>query len=196
MYEGNWRAKKHAMNILPCTFCSILLLLLVVQSISSQGLENLRCLICKQIVNDLATELTRVDPKKKVEIGNYRLDANGNSQHNVVPYALTEMHISDSLEKVCKGMDDYVRARQKNDGELVLLKLIVDGKMNLDMSNVDIIQDGDLNKSLQYYCDGIVEEYEERIVPMVQNKEEMIEEKLCTEIARLCIPPPVKHDDL
>lgn len=133
-------------------------------------------------MNDLQNELKKVDPKKKVEVGSYRLDADGNSKHNVVnvsgiitnillhdgvrscffiscviflslqiPYALSEMHISESLEKVCVGIDDYVRATRKDTGELILMKLIVDGKMNEEMSNVDIIQDGDLNKSLKYY---------------------------------------------
>lgn len=68
-----------------------------------------------------------------------------------IPYALSEMQISDSLELVCKGIDDYVRATRKDTGELILMKLIIDGKMNPVMSDVDIIQDGDLNKSLKYY---------------------------------------------
>lgn len=169
---------------------------LLAQNTSAQGLENLRCLICKQIVQDLQQIITKVDPKKKVEVGSYRLDAEGNSKHNVIPYALSEMHISDSLETVCKGIDDYVRATRKDSGELVLLKLVIDGKMNSDMSEVDIIQDGDLNKSLKYYCDGIVEEYEEDIVKMFQKKEKSAENKLCQDVTKLCKPMASIHDDL
>ncbi|KAK3908711.1 Protein seele, partial [Frankliniella fusca] len=113
-----------------------------------------------------------------------------------IPYALSEMHLSDSLETVCKGIDDYVRATRKDTGDLTLLKLIVDGKMNPDMSEVDIIQDGDLNKSLKYYCDGIVEEYEEDIVRLFQKKETAVEDKLCQDVTKLCKSDTSSHDDL
>jgi len=69
-----------------------------------------------------------------------------------VPYAMSSLHISESLEKVCEGIDEYVRAIDKKTGELLLLRLILEsGTMNPKMSDVDVVQDGDLNKSLKYY---------------------------------------------
>ena len=172
-----------------------ILALSLIQRISSDRLANLRCLICQQIVKDLQNELIKVDPKKKIEVG-YRLDAQGNSNHNMIPYALSEMHISESLETVCKGIDDYVRATRKDTGELLLMKLIVDGKMNTLMSDVDIVQDGDLNKSLKYYCDGIVDAHEEDIVRLLQNKETDIEDKVCNQLSKLCGNSRIDRDDL
>lgn len=52
-------------------------------------------------------------------------------------------------------MDDYAKARYKDTKELTILKFIDDnGKMNPDISKVDFIQDGDLNKSLQHFVSG------------------------------------------
>ena len=69
-----------------------------------------------------------------------------------VPYARSETHLSDVFDSVCNKMDDYVRATYKTSGELTLLRLIgPDGQMNPDLSKVDIVQDGDLNKSLKFY---------------------------------------------
>jgi hypothetical protein len=69
-----------------------------------------------------------------------------------VPYARSEMHLTEVLETVCSKMDDYVRATYKTSGELTLLRLIsADGQMNPDLIHVDIIQDSDLNKSLKFY---------------------------------------------
>lgn len=49
-------------------------------------------------------------------------------------------------------MDDYAKARYKDTKELTILKFIDDnGKMNPEISAVDFIQDGDLNKSLQHF---------------------------------------------
>lgn len=66
--------------------------------------------------------------------------------------AKSEVHISDVLDNICEKMSDYVRARYKSTGELTVLNLMTpSGKMNPEISNVDIIQDGDLNKSLKFY---------------------------------------------
>lgn len=49
-------------------------------------------------------------------------------------------------------MDDYAKARYKSSGRLTVLKMTTaSGGMNPEMSNVDFIQDGDLNKSLKHY---------------------------------------------
>lgn len=61
-------------------------------------------------------------------------------------------------------MDDYAKARFKTTRNLTVLKMILDdGTMNPDMSIVDFVHDGDLNKSLEHFvsifmniCLGIV----------------------------------------
>lgn len=56
-------------------------------------------------------------------------------------------------------MDDYAKARYKKTKQLTVLKLATEsGGMNPEMSAVDFIQDGDLNKSLKHFvstCRGI-----------------------------------------
>lgn len=64
---------------------------------------------------------------------------------------MSEVHLSEMLESICKKMDDYVRATYKSNGKLTLMKLMVDNGLNPLMSEVDIVQDGDLNKSLEYF---------------------------------------------
>lgn len=69
-----------------------------------------------------------------------------------MPYSTSEIFLTETLEKVCDKMDDYVRATYKASGELTIFKIVSDdGKMNPEISNVDIIQDSDLNKSLKFY---------------------------------------------
>jgi len=49
-------------------------------------------------------------------------------------------------------MNDYVRANKKSNNHLTLINLMSPlGAMNPEISQVDIIQDGDLNKSLPHY---------------------------------------------
>lgn len=69
-----------------------------------------------------------------------------------VPLAQSEVHISEMLDEICDKMDDYVRGTMKTTGELVVMKLMDEKNgMNPLISEIDIIQDGDLNKSLKYY---------------------------------------------
>lgn len=93
-----------------------------------------------------------MDPKKKVEVGGYTLDEKGNTRVKSIPQLKSEVFLSDMLDSICDKMDDYVRATWKSNGQLTLLRLMdKNGNMNPDMSRVDIIQDGDLNKSLKFY---------------------------------------------
>lgn len=55
------------------------------------------------------------------------------------------------MESVCNKMDDYVRVRSKTNGKLLVIPLILDGQMNPKVGEYEIIQDGDLNKSLKFY---------------------------------------------
>lgn len=87
-----------------------------------------------------------------MEVGNFRLDGNGNMIRKKIPLAKSEIYISEVLDNICDKMEDYVRATYKSNGDLTIMKLMTEsGHMNPEMSNVDIIQDDDLNKSLKYY---------------------------------------------
>lgn len=52
-------------------------------------------------------------------------------------------------------MDDYAKVKYKTTGRLAVMKFMVNGGMNPDVSNVDFVQDGDLNKSLKHYVSWI-----------------------------------------
>lgn len=54
-------------------------------------------------------------------------------------------------------MDDYAKARFKVERNLTVLKMILDdGTMNPNMSLVDFVHDGDLNKSLEHFVSIIL----------------------------------------
>lgn len=55
-------------------------------------------------------------------------------------------------------MEDYVRATYKSNGKLTLFKLMADGGVNPLINEVDIIQDGDLNKSLEYFVSNKIQQ--------------------------------------
>lgn len=96
-------------------------------------------------------EISKVNPDKRIDVGGFRLDADGNSISRSVPMTKSELFLTEVMENVCKKMDDYVKTTYKKTGKFMLMKIMVDGKMNPESSNVDFVQDGDLNKSLEHY---------------------------------------------
>lgn len=63
---------------------------------------------------------------------------------------------SESSSSTGDKLDDYAKARYKSNGLLTIMKLTSPGGgMNPDMSLVDFVQDGDLNKSLKHFVSKI-----------------------------------------
>ncbi|XP_017891362.1 protein seele isoform X2 [Ceratina calcarata] len=151
----------------------------------------------RSTIKEIEGEIAKIDPSREIEIGNYRLDAQGNIIHKKVPLARSEVHMSDVLDNICEKMSDYVRATYKSNGQLTILNLIdpVGGGMNPEMSKVDVVQDGDLNKSLKYYCEEIVEEHEESIISLFVREERNIRGQLCTDVAKLCDPAEFSYEN-
>ncbi|CAH1365039.1 unnamed protein product [Tenebrio molitor] len=161
------------------------------------NVQELRCLVCKVSLDELSKAVNKIDPTKTVDVGGYRLDSNGNYVHKSISQAKSEVHLSELIEEICPKMDDYVRATWKSNGTLTLLKLITDeGQMNNAMSDVDLIQDDDLNKSLKYYCEGIMEDLEDNIIKHFQGDSKDIHTKICVEESAICqnLKTSAKHD--
>lgn len=139
-----------------------------------------------------------------------------------VPLSQSEIYISDILDDICKKMTDYVRATKKSNNRLTIFNIMSQsGGMNPQMSKVDIIQDGDLNKSLEHYvssvclylvqfdqyipvrynlyvylqCSGIVEEFEDDIVSLYIDNIKNKKEKLCIGISNICNQNYIDNDD-
>ncbi|KAG5317039.1 CNPY1 protein, partial [Acromyrmex heyeri] len=174
-------------------------------------LKHLKCLVCRAAMNELENEVLKANPNKLVNVGNFRMDADGNTIYKKVPLGRSETHISILLDNICEKLSDYVRATRKSDNQLMIFNLMSpSGGMNPIMSEVDIIQDGDLNKSLEHYvsavyyvlyllnvlssliwinrfqCSAVVEEFEEDIVSLYVNGISNKKKELCTKISNMC----------
>ncbi|XP_017777235.1 PREDICTED: protein canopy homolog 2 [Nicrophorus vespilloides] len=168
----------------------LLLVLYSFQTIFAQTKINpqeLKCLVCEKTIEEVENIVNKLDPSIHVDAGGYRLDASGNLNKKTVPQTRSELHLSEILDKICEKMDDYVRATWKTSGKLTLLKLMdPSGNMSKDMSKVDIIQDSDLNKSLKYYCEGLVEEHEDAIIKSFAEALDNIDIRICTMETKYC----------
>lgn len=149
--------------------------------------KELKCLVCKKLIEEMTKEIDKVDPKKTIEIGAYHFDERGGKRRKVVEYRKSEVYLTELMERICSRMEDYVRARKKTNGQLVVLPLVGEGgKMSPDIAHVDIIQDSDLNRSLKYYCEGILDEFEEQFVASFSKDQDNLDIILCSDVAGFC----------
>merc|ERR1719228_2561484 len=120
--------------------------------------KTLNCLVCKALVEEIEALIHKVDPKKKVESGTWRISGDGTQEgRKLIPFARSNEHLSDIVDTVCKGFEDYAQATAKASGEPTIIRLMThEGNMNPSMSEVDIVPDDDLNTRLKFYCENIV----------------------------------------
>lgn len=89
-----------------------------------------------------------MDPTRTINMPGYGLE----KETRKVPYIKSEMYLTELMEGVCAQIDGYVKAWYKDTNELTLIKLMSDDStMNDLIGNVELVQDGDLNKSLPHF---------------------------------------------
>jgi hypothetical protein len=161
--------------------------------------ERLKCLVCKSLVEELEAAIAKVDPKKKIETGTFRLDGAGSQTKTLIPYARSQQHLMELVDAVCKNFEDYAQAKTKSSGEPVIIRIVThEGNMNPVMSQVDMVPDDDLNTRLKFYCENIVEDQEDTIMELFA-KENMdnLDIEFCSKRSQICEDmtlPPEEYD--
>lgn len=142
--------------------------------------------------------ISKIDPQKVVEVGGFRIDGNGNLISKTAKYSKSETYLTELMENVCSKMDDYVKVTKKKTGKLDLLKMNAEdgGGLGSMMSEVDFIQDGDLNKSLPHYCLEILEDQEEAFLKafMSETLESDLDIRICSQMTTYCKYTPIQED--
>lgn len=170
---------------------TILLLFYYVSTVcASYEREVYMCLVCKNVVNEITNKIATEDPRRKIEVGGYRLDINKDEVNR--PYVRSQVHLTEIFESVCKEMDNYARGRYKDTGEPTILKFIGEnGYLNPKTSEIDFVTDSDLNRSLEYYCQQIIEENEDELVQLLSTESKETAKKICDK--KYCKERVVSH---
>ncbi|KAK7801248.1 hypothetical protein U0070_025737 [Myodes glareolus] len=113
---------------------------------------------CRALVDELEWEIARVDPKKTIQMGSFRINPDGSQSVVEVPYARSEAHLTELLEEVCDRMKEY--------GE------------QIDPSTH--------RKNYVRVCESIVEEYEDELLEFFSREADNVKDKLCSKRTDLC----------
>jgi len=152
--------------------------------------KTLRCLVCKNLINEFDAAIWKIDPKKKIDTGTFRINEKGSQERQIVPYARSQMHLLELTENICKQFEDYAQAKTKKAGKPTIIRITTpDGNMNPEFGTVDIVPDENLNTRLKFHCEAVVEEMDEHFLDLLadeSNTPTFIEQKICVEEGAYC----------
>lgn len=60
------------------------------------------CAVCKATIDEMLEEIGKVDPKKTIDIGGYRLEANGKRVQRTLPLTKSETYLTELMETICE----------------------------------------------------------------------------------------------
>ncbi|KAM3845888.1 protein canopy homolog 2 isoform 2-T3 [Vipera latastei] len=155
---------------------STVCLLLLLSSVCIQKSQDLRCGACRALVDELEWEISRVDLKKTIQVGSFRINPDGSQSIVEVPYARSEAHLMELLENICENMNNYA---------LLFLKRRT-SKSSACFKKVD-----------SENCEKIAEEYEDELMEFFSHEAENVKDRLCSKRTDLCDHAlHLPHDEL
>lgn len=147
--------------------------------------RDLRCVVCQSTVKLMVAEISKQSASRKIDIGGYGLDKDGNIKKKTKVLIQSELFLSEVMENVCGKMDNYARANLKTNKKFVLVNLS-DMDSRPSMNEVDFIIDGDLNKSVEHVCKGLLDEFEDVVLETFGKSSESPVREICQEKTQLC----------
>eukprot|EP00062_Callorhinchus_milii_P022103 gi/632979529/ref/XP_007906521.1/ PREDICTED: protein canopy homolog 1 [Callorhinchus milii] len=160
--------------------------------------ETLLNRFCRGLVDEIEWAIKKVDPKKTIQVGSYRIGPDGSQKTNEILYARSETHLSEILEDVCSNLDDYSLYEDPETQKKTYMRFAP--RESEKMSSVDFNNfkfDPENSKSLKFACETIVEEYEDEIISLFTHETDQVADMLCIEKSEFCEPSQASpHTDL
>ncbi|KAG8452408.1 hypothetical protein GDO86_004275 [Hymenochirus boettgeri] len=177
-----------------CLFLLIFLALLLSCALARRRGQDVHCGACRALVDELEWEITQVDPKKTIQKGSFRINPDGTQSITEVPYARSEAHLMELLERVCEKMTEYGEKTDPTDRKIYIRVLSRDGK-TMDASGINI--DKEVISNLKFTCERIVEEYEDELIEFFSRESQNVKDNLCSKRTDLCdYAVHIPHDEL
>ncbi|KAK6628180.1 hypothetical protein RUM43_001992 [Polyplax serrata] len=156
--------------------------------------QELKCVICKALVKEMENVIKHVKRSVSMNVGSYRLDEKGNVQTRAIPLIQSDTFLLEAMESACDSMAGYARGYDKETNKLRIVRLKIGDKLNPEMAEIYPISDADLNESLRYYCEGMVDEYEESFIRLFKQGMAEAARTLCTNETGLCETQGARSD--
>uniref|UniRef100_A0A8B9J0P6 Saposin B-type domain-containing protein n=1 Tax=Amazona collaria TaxID=241587 RepID=A0A8B9J0P6_9PSIT len=181
-------------HILP-VLCMGLAVALLLPTACARRSQDLHCGACRALVDELEWEIAQVDPRKTIQVGSFRINPDGSQSVVEVPYARSEAHLTELLERVCEKMQEYGEQLDPGTQRRSYVRVLSRDGTKLELSGVSI--HGDVASSLKFACESIAEEYEDELIEFLSHEADNVKDRLCSKRTDLCDHAlHIPHDEL
>ncbi|NWR39826.1 CNPY2 protein, partial [Tachuris rubrigastra] len=180
---------------IPGVLCLTVALASLVPAAGARRSQDLHCGACRALVDELEWEISQVDPRKTIQMGSFRINPDGSQSVVEVPYARSEAHLTELLERVCEKMKEYGEKMDPATHRKSYVRVISHDGTKMNLSGVKF--DGDVTSSLKFACESIAEEYEDELIEFLSHEAENVKDRLCSKRTDLCDHAlHIPHDEL
>jgi len=152
------------------------------------------CAACYVVVEEIEYEISKVDPKKVLEVDGFRIDPQGNQmKRRTIPYARSETHLTEITEELCERMNQYALSTDKNTGEVkyVLTKSRDGNPVTLE----NVSMSSQTADELRNLCNAFIEDNDENMVEYFKQKHDDPKNDFCHNIAEVCDSEEEEEED-
>lgn len=149
----------------------------------------LYCSACRAIADELSYSISQVDPKKMINVGSFRLNADGTLKDKKVPLARSETYLSELLEEVCSSMSDYALYVDPDTQEKRYKRFAPRGNGGTEsFPDIQNFQFDGMHSSsaLKFACETIVEDLDDDIISLFSQNTKHVAEELCNSVSDYC----------
>ncbi|XP_071825944.1 protein canopy homolog 2-like [Apostichopus japonicus] len=175
------------MNTFCCTIViSLFNILLQTDKVWAKRDPQIYCGACTALIDEIRYVIETEDPRRKIDVGSFRIDPNGQRKHETIPYAGSETHLHEIVETVCDKMTDYAVKTDPETEKISYVRFQARGDEPLELEHISIT--AETGKKLKIACGNILEDYEDDIIAHFKAKTMNIHEELCDNIIGYCRP--------
>ncbi|XP_066300721.1 protein canopy homolog 2-like [Branchiostoma lanceolatum] len=151
---------------------------------------ELYCGACHVLVDEIDYAIKQIDPRKTIQVGSFRVDPKGDQKTWEIPYARSEVYLTELVETVCERMNQYAQSTNPQTQKKTYVRTSSRNGETLSLSNISMNQD--ISKALRFACESIIEDFEDDIVKLFSKEGPKLHElqnSLCLDTAELCTEP-------
>uniref|UniRef100_A0A452H420 DUF3456 domain-containing protein n=1 Tax=Gopherus agassizii TaxID=38772 RepID=A0A452H420_9SAUR len=156
-------------------FLSLLWVSLVTMSFLSSYLA------CKALGDELLYDIRKVNPKRTIDVGSFRISPDGTQERGKVPLAKSETYLTEVMENICDRLNDYQLQVDPQPEKRTFKRFAPRKDENIYADFKKFCFYSDAYKPLKFACESIIEEYEDEIFSLIAQEADYLADKLCSE---------------
>lgn len=143
--------------------------------------KSAKCGACLAIVNEVNHEISKANPKEKLQVGSFRIDSRGNQNLQEVSYARSDVHLTEVFESVCGKLSDYKPSSKDDEAETYIRTKTFLGD---DVPAESYLQSEDSIKSA---CEYFLEDHDEDdMIKLFKDPKKDVMVEFCVKESEVC----------